>query len=114
MITTHKKLNLGIYKASIKLRLKRLIMMNIKPIRTEQDYKAILKETESLMMAEFGTPEGDRLDVLVTLIEAWEHEHYPMDFPDLVEAIKLVMEQRKLQAKDLVPMIGQANRIMKS
>ncbi len=85
--------------------------MDIKPIRTEADYRATLKEIEGLMHAEFGTSEGDKLDVLVTLVEAWEREHYPMDFPDPIEAIRFVMEQRGLEPKDLVPMIGQANRV---
>lgn len=85
--------------------------MEIKPIRTEQDYQATLKEIESLMMAEFGTPEGDKLDVLSTLVEVWEREHYPFEYPDPVEAIKFVMEQRSLGVKDLMPMIGQASRV---
>lgn len=85
--------------------------MDIKPIRTEDDYQATLKEIESLMTAELNTPEGDKLDILVTLVEAWEREHYPMEFPDPIEAIRFVMEQRGLKPKDLVPMIGQANRV---
>ncbi|MEZ5477243.1 MAG: transcriptional regulator [Thiolinea sp.] len=85
--------------------------MDIKPIRSEQDYHEALQEIETLMTAEFGTAEGDKLDILVTLVEAWERMHYPMDFPDPVEAIKFVMEQRNLEAKDLVPMIGQTNRV---
>ncbi len=63
------------------------------------------------MSAELNTPEGDKLDILVTLVEAWEREHYPMDFPDPIEAIRFVMEQRGLEPKDLVPMIGQGNRV---
>ncbi|MEZ5537663.1 MAG: transcriptional regulator [Thiolinea sp.] len=85
--------------------------MNIKPIRTETDYQAALKDIEGLMAAELNTPEGDKLDILVTLVEAWEREHYPMDFPDPIEAIRFVMEQRGLEPKDLVPMIGQTNRV---
>lgn len=85
--------------------------MDIKPIHTEQDYQAALQDIESLMMAGFGTPEGDRLDVLTTLVEAWEREHYPLDFPDPIEAIKFVMEQRSLGVKELMPMIGQASRV---
>ena len=85
--------------------------MNIKPIRTEADYQAALKEVEALMSAELNTPAGDKLDIMVTLIEAWEREHYPMDYPDPIEAIRFVMEQRGLEPKDLVPMIGQANRV---
>lgn len=85
--------------------------MDIKPIRTEQDYMATLEEINGLMAAEYGTPEGDRLDVLATLVEAWERDHYPMEAPDPIDAIKFAMEQRGLEAKDLVPMIGRANRV---
>lgn len=85
--------------------------MNIYPIKTEQDYQRALTDIESLMMAEMDSPEGDRLDVLVTLVEDYERKHYPIDFPDPVEAIKFVMEQRSLTIKDLVPIIGQANRV---
>jgi len=62
--------------------------MEIKPIKTEADYQAALKEIDSLMMAKPNTPEGEKLDVLVTLVEAWEAKHYPMDLPDPVETIK--------------------------
>ena len=85
--------------------------MDIQPIRTKADYKAALQSVESLMGAQARTPEGDRLDVLVTLIEAYEHQHFPMDLPDAVEAIKLRMEQQGLTAKDLEPMIGRSNRV---
>ena len=85
--------------------------MNIKPIKAKADYRAALKEIESLMMAKHNTPQGERLDVLVTLVEAWERKHYPIDLPDPVEAIKFAMEQRGLSVKDLVPMIGAPNRI---
>jgi HTH-type transcriptional regulator/antitoxin HigA len=85
--------------------------MQIKPIRTKADHRAALKEIEVLMAARPGTPEGERLDVLVTLVEAWEKKRFPMDLPDAVEAIKFRMEQSGLVAKDLVPMIGQINRV---
>lgn len=85
--------------------------MNIKPIKTKADYRAALKEIESLMMAKANTPEGERLDVLVTLVEAYERKHYPLDLLDPVEAIKFAMEQRGLAVKDLVPLIGPANRV---
>lgn len=85
--------------------------MDIKPIRTDADYREALVEIESLMTAEADTPEGERLDVLVTLIEAYEAKHYPLDLPDPVEAIKFEMEQKGLGVKDLVPMIGQTNRV---
>lgn len=85
--------------------------MEIKPIRTKADYRAALKEIETLMSARAGTPEGERLDVLVTLVEAYEKKHYHFDLPDPVEAIKFRMEQMALAPKDLVPMIGQINRV---
>jgi len=85
--------------------------MDIKPIRTEEDYFAALGEVESLMAAEFGTPEGDRLDVLATLVEAYEAKHYPMEIADPIDAIKFEMERKGLTAKDLEPMIGRTNRV---
>ncbi len=85
--------------------------MDIKPIRTKADYRATLKEIDSLMGSRAGSREGERLDVLVTLVEAYEARHYPLDLPDPVEAIKFRMEQSGLVAKDLVPMIGQLNRV---
>lgn len=85
--------------------------MNIKPIKTDVDYRAALKEVESLMMAEPNTSEGEKLDILVTLIEAYERKHFPLDLPDPVEAIKFEMEQKGLTIKDLEPMIGKSNRV---
>ena len=85
--------------------------MEIKPIRTKTDYRAALKKIEALMSARAGSPEGERLDVMVTLVEAYERKHYPLDLPDPVEAIKFRMEQMALAPKDLVPMIGQINRV---
>src|SRR5881396_1923017 len=85
--------------------------MEIKPIRSKADYRAALKEIESLMSAQAGTPQGERLDVLITLIEAYERKHFPMDLPDPVAAIKFVMEQRSLSVKDLEPLLGRPNRV---
>lgn len=85
--------------------------MDIAPIRTKRDYRRALKEIEALKDAKRGTPEGDRLDVLVTLVEAWEAKHYPIDLPDPVAAIKHHMEQQGLVPKDLVPYIGSRNRV---
>ncbi|MBA3506484.1 MAG: transcriptional regulator [Betaproteobacteria bacterium] len=85
--------------------------MEVKPIRTKANHRAALKEIETLMSARQGTTEGDRLDVLVTLVEAWERRRYPMELPDPIEAIKFRMEQCGLAPKDLVPMIGQLNRV---
>ena len=63
------------------------------------------------MRAKRGTPEGDRLDVLVMLVEAWERQHYPLGFPDPIEAIKYHMDQKGLQPRDLIPFIGSRNRV---
>ena len=85
--------------------------MQIKPIRTEEDYREALRQIETLMHAGVGTPEGERLDVLATLVEAYEAKHYALDLPDPVEAIKFHMEQSGMTAKDLQPMIGRVNRV---
>jgi len=85
--------------------------MDIKPIKTKSDYQSALKEIETLMAAKSRTPKGDRLEVLVTLVEAYEAKHFPLDLPDPVEAIKFAMESKGLTAKDLAPMIGRANRV---
>ena len=85
--------------------------MDIKPIRSKRDYEAALKAIEQPMNAKRNSPEGDRLDILVTLVEAYEVRHFPLELPDPIEAIKFVMEQRNLTVKDLVPFIGQPNRV---
>jgi HTH-type transcriptional regulator/antitoxin HigA len=85
--------------------------MKIKPVKTKADYRAALKEIETMMAAELDTPEGERLDVLVTLVEAYENKHYRLNLPDPVEAIKFRMEQKGMTPKDLVPMIGRINRV---
>jgi len=85
--------------------------MDIAPIKTRRDYNRALKEIEGLMDARRNTPEGDRLDVLVTLVEAWEAKHFPLDLPDAVEAIKYHMDQNGLAARDLIPLIGSRNRV---
>src|ERR1700684_1267130 len=83
----------------------------LKPIRTKADYEKALSEIERLWGAKSGSPEGDRLDVLATLIDAYENEHYPMDPPDPIEAIKFRMEQQGLSRKDLEPLIGTRTRV---
>jgi HTH-type transcriptional regulator / antitoxin HigA len=83
----------------------------VRPIRTEADYDAALAETDALMDAEPGTPEGDRLDVLVTLIEAYEARHWPIEAPDPIDAIRVRMEQKGLLQRDLEPMIGSRARV---
>ncbi len=85
--------------------------MDIAPIKNRQDYRRALKDIEGLMSAKRNTPEGDRLDILVTLVEAWERKHYPLDLPDPVEAIKYHMDQNGLQPRDLIPFIGGRNRV---
>src|SRR5271170_7004290 len=83
----------------------------VRPIRTKRDHEAALKEIERLWGTKAGTPKGDRLDVLATLIDAYEAEHYPMDPPDPIEAIKFRMEQQGLTRKDLEPLIGTRTRV---
>ena len=85
--------------------------MEIRPIKTKADYRAALKEIEALMAAERDTPEGERLDVLVTLVEAYERKHYQLDLPDPIEAIQFRMEQLGLTRKDLEPLIGTRARV---
>lgn len=85
--------------------------MDIAPIKSQRDYRKALKNIEGLMGAKRNTPEGDRLDVLVTLVEAWERKHFPLDLPDPVEAIKYHMDQNGLQPRDLIPYIGSRNRV---
>lgn len=85
--------------------------MDIKPIKSEADYLAALSEIEDLMQAAPDTPEGDRLDVLVTLVEAYERQHFPLDLPDAVAAIEYSMERNGLTVKDLTGAIGRPNRV---
>jgi HTH-type transcriptional regulator/antitoxin HigA len=85
--------------------------MEISPIKIQRDYQRALREVEALMSARRNTPEGDRLDVLVTLIEAWERRHYRFDLPDPIEAIKHHMDQNGLSPRDLLPFIGGRNRV---
>lgn len=84
---------------------------DIKPIKTQPDYRRVLAEIEALMSARRYTREGDRLDLLVTLVEAWEARHDPLNLPDAVEAIKYHMDSRGLAPRDLVPFIGSRNRV---
>jgi HTH-type transcriptional regulator/antitoxin HigA len=83
----------------------------VKPIRTKNDYERALAEVERLWGAKIGTPDGDRLDILATLIDAYEAEHFPIDPPDPIEAIKFRMEQQGLTRKDLEPLIGTRTRV---
>lgn len=84
---------------------------DVRPIRSKADHEAAMAEVERLWGAKSGTPEGDRLDVLATLIDAYEAEHYPTDPPDPVEAIKIRMEQQGLNRRDLEEIIGSRTRV---
>ena len=85
--------------------------MDIRPIKTQRDYRRVMKEIDSLMDARPDTPAGDRLDVMVTLAEAWEEKHYPIDTPDPIAAIQFAMEQRGLSRRDLGRYIGSRARV---
>lgn len=87
--------------------------MQIHPIRNDADYRAALKAVRPGFdhEPEPGTDEGDRFDVLITLIQAYETQHFPVDLPDAIEAIKFRMEQAGLSIKDMEPMIGRSNRV---
>lgn len=86
-------------------------MKALKPLRTEADYEAALVEIEALWGAPAGTPKGDRLDILATLVDVYENEHYPMDPPDPIEAIVFRMEQQGLTRKDLEGILGSRTRV---
>ena len=85
--------------------------MDITPIRTEADYKTALARIEKLMDAHENTPEGDLLDVLVTLVEAYERKHYPVDFPDPVAAIRFYMEQNSLHVPNIITPALRTNNV---
>lgn len=83
----------------------------INPIYTLEDHEAALRELEQLWNAEPGTPEGDRLDILFTLVEAYEKKHYPIPLPDPIDMIEFVLEQRGLTPKDLIPYLGSRAKV---
>ena len=85
--------------------------MEIKPIKNDKDHAAALREIERLWGATMGSPEGDRLDVMVTLAEAYERTHFPIDVPDPIEAIKFRLEQQGADTKALVGVIGNRTRV---
>jgi HTH-type transcriptional regulator/antitoxin HigA len=87
------------------------MMMDVRPIRTEADHRATLAEIAALMDARIGTAEGDRLDVLTTLVEAYEAERFPIEAPDPISAILFMMEQKHLSRRDLEPAIGSRARV---
>jgi HTH-type transcriptional regulator/antitoxin HigA len=85
--------------------------MKVRPLRTKADHRWALKEVERLWDAEPGTPEGDHVDVLVTLIEAYEAKHFPIPAPDPIAAIEFMLEQKGLTRRDLEPAIGSRGRV---
>ena len=85
--------------------------MNIQPVKNKQAHEKALRRIESLMSANTGTDEGDELDVLATLVEVYEQNHFPIDAADPVEAILFRMDQQMLQRKDLEPFIGSRHRV---
>lgn len=85
--------------------------MKIKPIKTEADYEAALERIESLFDAKPNTPKGDELEVLITLVSAYEEEHYKIDAPDPVEAIKHIMEAQDMHAQDMVKFLGSSSKV---
>ena len=86
-------------------------MVEVNPVRTDDEYEAALAEVEGLMKARPGTPEGDRLDVLVALVQAYEAEHHAIDAPDPISLLHFVMEERGLDRAALQPMIGNRGRV---
>jgi HTH-type transcriptional regulator/antitoxin HigA len=85
--------------------------MQLKPIKTDADHEAALKEIERLWGAAEGTANGDRLEILMTLAEAYEESHFPMDMPDPIEAIKFRLEQQGQDKKALIGIIGNRSRV---
>jgi len=84
--------------------------MQIKPLKTELDYQETLRRVEEIFEAEPGTAEGDELEILGILVDHYEQTHYPVDFPDPVEAIKFRMEQMGMHQRDLTRLIGSKSR----
>lgn len=85
--------------------------MELKPIRTEKDYRAALKRMDVIFDAPLNTKEGDEAEILSLLIENFENEHYPIEAPDPIEAIKIRMEELNIKQKDLVGIIGGKSRV---
>jgi HTH-type transcriptional regulator/antitoxin HigA len=85
--------------------------MDIRPIKTKRDYEKTLRRIEALITAKAGTDEGDELDILATLVEAYERKHFPIEAADPVDAILFRMEQQGLERKDLEPFIGSRHRV---
>jgi len=86
-------------------------MVNVSPIRSERDYQAALAEIETLMDAKPGSAKGDRLDILVTLVQAYEQIHHPIDLPDPIALIRFALDAKGMKLADLEPMIGSSGRV---
>lgn len=85
--------------------------MDLKPIKTEVDYRAALRRLEEIFDAKLGTPESDELDILGLMVDDYENKHYPIEAPDPIEAIKIRMEEMHLKQVDLIPEIGGKSRV---
>lgn len=85
--------------------------MNLKPIKTEEDYRVALKRLEDIFDAKSGTPESDLLEILGLMVEDYENKHYAIEAPDPIEAIKIRMEEMHLKQVDLIPEIGGKSRV---
>jgi len=87
------------------------LIMDIRPIKSEQDYKSAISRIEELWGAKMDTPEGDELDLLITLVESYEMKHYPIAPPDPIDAIKFRMEQMGMTSADMVKYLGSQSRV---
>jgi HTH-type transcriptional regulator / antitoxin HigA len=85
--------------------------MELRPIKTEMDYRAALKRLEEIFDAKLGTPESDELEILGLMVDDYESKHYPIEAPDPIEAIKIRMEEMHLKQVDLIPEIGGKSRV---
>ena len=85
--------------------------MELKPIKTEKDYRTALKRLEEIFDSKLGTPESDELEILGLMVDNYENKHYPIEAPDPIEAIKIRMEELKLKQVDLIPEIGGKSRV---
>jgi HTH-type transcriptional regulator/antitoxin HigA len=85
--------------------------MELKPIKTEVDYREALKRLEDIFDAKLGTPESDELEILGLMVDHYENKHYPIEAPDPIEAIKIRMEEMHLRQIDLIPEIGGKSRV---
>ena len=86
-------------------------MLDLHPLKTESEYEAALLEIESLLEVPPGTPEAARLDLLATLVDAYEQEHFPIALPDPIEAIRFYLESRGLDAQVLIPILGDQEQV---